>query len=282
MDNLKKLIFLFNFIAFMTSCTEDEQVNEDCYTCETTQTEYCYTIGNTYYHTSSLENSFNTELNGASWSDTKAYLEDQCNGITNNDCYTCTATNTEYCYTNTNDFYTVSINETSPVEIPLNSTSWEDLKTAFEENCDNSQTASNLVGVWNLTNYSATETTVKTFIGTTNSTTLISYHTGYNLEYIATFTENPNNVLYSGQYSYNITGESEWVAGATIAVNSPFEWSVNGDNLEINRDDYDEYTTTILELTETTLKLKIETLRNMEDDYYTYKINSEIYETYEK
>ena len=285
MNNLKKIVFALSFIFILASCTEDEQVNTDCFTCDTTQTEYCYTIGNTYYHTSSSNNSFNTQLNGATWSDTKSYLESLCNStLPIEDCYTCVDSNTKYCFTEGNTYYTVSINDTTPTEILLNGISWEDLKTVFEENCDDSdnQVSSDIIGVWNMIDFKATVITLKTPIGTTNTTTLTAYYEGYNLEYIATFTEAPNQVQYSGSYSYDITGDSEWVTGATVAGDAIYEWSIDNTNLEINIDSYDEYTTTILELTETTLKLKIETLRNYKSDGYTYQTNREIYETYEK
>lgn len=210
-------------------------------------------------------------------------LENQCDGNSlNEDCYTCSNTNTEYCYIEGNTYYTASIDETSPVEIPLNGISWEELKTAFEENCINSQTTNLILGEWNMIGFNATIITKKTPVGTTNTTTLTEYHEGTNYNYTMSITDNPNELQYSGDFSFTITGDSEWGSGATTAGTAIFEWSMDGNNLIINKDNYDQYVTTVLELSETILKLKIETLQNNEVDGINYEVSSEVFETYEK
>ena len=136
MKNLKYLFIAFSFIFVFTACESDDDELIDCYTCETTNTEYCYEVGNSYYTRTVNSTDIDTELSGRTWSEVRTSLVQECNGnLPNTDCYTCSDTNTQYCYTLENDFYTVSIAGSSAVEINLNGSTWTELVTGFEANC---------------------------------------------------------------------------------------------------------------------------------------------------
>ena len=259
MSNLKKLLFIFGFILFFTSCTEDESINDSCFTCETTQTEYCYTIGNSFYSTTGGNLYTETELNGASWSDTQTLLEAQCDGTTpTEDCYTCNSSNTEYCYTIGETFYTTTVNGSSE-DTNLNGETWTDLRAGFVENCDDGNQTASIVGDWNLINYQMSSETTTTI----DDVDVITYTESVGVTYntINHFTEDPNQLTSTGTSILRMTftdenGEETIIDDVELsAIDST--WELNGNVLTTTTTtDGVTETSEILELTDTTLKIK--------------------------
>lgn len=234
-------------MLLFSPCTEDESTNESCYTCEITQTKYCYSFGNSYFITTNVNGyTTQTKLNGASWSDTQTLLEAQCNGtLPTEDCFTCNTTSTEYCYTLRETFYSISINGTDTTNIELNGAFWTELRAGFVENCyDGGEINGNLlIGAWNLTDFHGT--TVQTMMDSAGTILNTLTTTNQGSEYITvySFSENPNNYIITGAF----LNTTEDITGA---------WELNDAILTISNV-HEEYTTTIIELTDTTLKLKI-------------------------
>lgn len=150
-------LFLFSLFILFTSCsTENEDMSTDCYTCPTTATEYCYTVGNSYYTaTDNEDNTLDINLNGIAWSVLKTGFQNSCNETS--DCYTCETTETSYCFTTGNPFYSVTINNETGYNVLLNDT-WENIKIRLGNECniDNELCAKPI----NFTINSSTSTTV--------------------------------------------------------------------------------------------------------------------------
>lgn len=253
MNNLKNIIFVLSFIFTIVSCTEDEQVNTDCFTCDTTQAEYCYTIGNSYFTLIQNDITKQKTLNG-SWSATKELLAYMCeNGSFETDCYTCELTNTTYCYTIGNNYYTSVFNDNQE-QINLEDNSWISQKIVLQENCK-----ANLVGTWTMSEYKAT--TERTITGQENPT--ISEKTGSDFDYTLIFNETPSQYSKSGSYNFTITttdgetGEVTEDVGVTSVFLEEGNWMENNENITyekiVNEEVVETTTSKIIEHTYNTL-----------------------------
>ena len=136
------IYFIIISLLFLTSCGENDSINQECFTCENTMTEYCIAQGDDFY-TVSVNGSTATQvpLNGAYWSDVRVQLEEECNNSPITDCFTCNDTNTQYCYVEGNDFYTISVDNATPTQTELNGQTWEEIKAQLQDDCaDDSET----------------------------------------------------------------------------------------------------------------------------------------------
>jgi len=268
MKNLKYIFILFGFISLLSSCETNEIGATDCINCQTTQTEYCYTEGYDYYIIKGIDGiEITGELIGG-WEYTKQILLTQCeNSDSTTDCYTCSNTNTEYCYTTNDDYYSVSVNGSTPIEENLNGSTWSDLRANFVDNCDDGsgQIDSSIVGTWITTRYVSNNETISTINGTTTSIsiTLNSEATSFD-NYITVYSENPNEAYSSGSMithnTINTNGTiTEQDAPVTLDPTNVSQWEINGNQLVFSPipDNVDTFDILILELTATSLKIKI-------------------------
>ena len=333
---MKKAIQIITliFTLLLVSCGADDSVNQECFTCENTLTEYCISQGDDFY-TVSVNGATETTvpLNGAYWSDVRAQLEEECANSPTMDCFTCNDTNTQYCYLDGADFYTISVNNTTPTQTELgdltwqeikanlqaqcadspatdcytcsstnteycftegntfytttvngqetqtdlNGQTWEEIKTELENNCPTNQTTS-IVGTWTVTELYGTD--VVTSNGITISNTVITGNQFDNYQLI--FTENPNELTSNGSYNLHIETTSNGnttVQDSTVVTdpNIVQTWTQNGNNLIISPPEtpnitYDQYDCTILELTDSSLKLKYDIIANASGFINTYEL----------
>jgi len=285
MNIIKKTAFIFGFIVLFASCTEDESANESCYTCESTQTEYCYTIGDSYYVTTDADGAtHHTELNGASWSDTQDFLENQCNGTTE-DCYTCTATNTEYCYTEGNSFYTLSINGAEDVNMELNGALWTDLRAGFEANCDDSSTGDfDILGTWKMIDIHGTSTNVVTFNDPDiSSMTSITTQTMISSDVEINFIED-NTYTVTGSAQIHSVTTTDGVETSNFDYDSNPEnggWQINGDQITISTNGT-ESTGTIINQSDTHFTIKSIIHNSQDNAAGNSTTDAEFFQVYEK
>ncbi len=287
MKHLKHLLIIISFISLLSSCETNEIGDTDCITCQTTQIEYCYTEGYNYYIITEFDG---TEITGeltGSWSDTKQILLAQCeNSDPTTDCYTCSDTNTQYCYTFGDDYYTITVDGETPTQENLNGESWANLKSSFVTDCDDDnggETNGNIVGTWNATNYWGTSTTETSANGTTITTNDTFQSTSID-NYISVFSENPNEVYASGSIEVHhvlvangITQESDTTS--TANANDISSWELNGTNLILTPipDNVDEIIVTVLELTDNSLKYRVNTTVSVEVNGTTSTSTQEIF-----
>ena len=270
MNNFKKLLFLVSFTLFLLSCTEDEQVNKDCYTCENTQTEYCYTPGNDYFSFTHNNTKKTKHLND-SWNATKELLINMCeNGDYETDCYTCELSNTIYCYTIGDNYYTKLFNDNEK-SINLNDNSWISEQLSLQENCKAS-----LTGTWKMTTYKVnSETTVS---GQENPN--LSETIGSNFDYTLIFNQESDIFSKSGSFNFitTTTDGKTWQAEENQGITSAFliegNWTKN--NLDItykkivNENIVEEKTSKILEHTYNILEEEYTNDYNFEENGITY------------
>lgn len=135
--------------------------------------------------------------------------------------------------------------------------------TLFFASCSSSDDApqvnsKDLLGTWNLTEVTTEGTTKSTGNGVTIESTYTSLGKDYNAKLI--FSENPNKFQSSGSYTSVVTTTT---LGQESTINVPInniigagDWEITGNTL--NTSGYgDDASAEILELNESTLKLKI-------------------------
>lgn len=267
MKTLKQTLIIFSFIFLFTACETNEIGETDCITCQTTQTEYCFTEGYAYYVVTAVDGS---EVAGnliGSWEDTKLILTSQCNNsnpIT--DCYTCSNTNTEYCYTTTDDFYTVTVGNDIPTQESLNGNTWAELKTDFIEDCGgSSQEEYDFIGQWKLTNLTLASTNVVSFNDDTiPQITSITNQTYLSGDAYLNFNDNPNTYTSNGAIMINSITTVDGVETNNFDYSSDSTgsgvWLINNDQMELTDDTTSTTTTsTIIEYTNEVFKIKYTT-----------------------
>jgi len=305
---MKNVIYfiIVSFILF-TSCNGNDTVNQECFTCENTLTEYCIAQGDDFY-TVSVNGASATEvpLNGAYWNDIRVQLEEECNASPTTDCFTCNDTNTQYCYLPGNDYYTISIDNATPTQTPLgdltwqeiksnlqddcaddpetdcytctntgaqycytegasfytttingeetqtelNGQSWDEVKTQLENDCPSSQTAS-IVGNWKITDFHGTTSSTVTVNG--NATTTESQQQATTYEAYVAFTENPNNYAGSGFITIEMSIDGNVVGTYDSEPFNNGTYQINGDQIILDNDPNNS--ATIVTLNDTTLEL---------------------------
>lgn len=242
----------------------DNAPQRDCFTCNDTNSTYCYLDGDDFY-TTSVNNATPTEtlLDGMSWADIREGLVQNCTDV-EEDCYTCESSSAVYCFIDGNTFYTANVNG-NETQIELNGMSWVDIREGLENDCNSDQTTS-IVGIWNLVNYEGVATAVTHQNSTT--TTLINNQIGSEYNTILTFFENPNNYTSVGGFNnhYTITDDNNDVTEQDVYadLNINGEYSLNNMILNLSTNTGESIAFTIIILNETTLKLKIEDV--VEDD----------------
>lgn len=132
------LLYLILTLLLVTSCGADDTINQECYTCENTLTEYCIAEGADFY-TVSVNGGATTNipLNGQYWSDIKIELENECINGPQIDCFTCNATDTEYCYLPGDDFYTSKVGAALAIQVPLDGQTWAEVRSTLLSDCAN-------------------------------------------------------------------------------------------------------------------------------------------------
>jgi hypothetical protein len=303
----KILLIVISFTLLLISCGGEDTVNQECFTCENTLTEYCIAQGDDFY-TVSINGATASEvpLNGAYWSDVRAQLEEECTNSPLTDCFTCNDTNTQYCYQQGDTFYTVSVANATPSQIELGDLSWQEIKTnlqndcaddptedcftcestgaqycyregetfytttingettqtelngqtwdaikaTLQNDCPTSQTAS-IVGNWKISDFHGTTSSTVTVNG--SSTTTTSEQQATTFDAFVEFTENPNNYNGSGSITIEMTIDGN---PAGTYDSQPFEsgtYEIAGDQITLDGDPNN--TATILTLNDTTLEL---------------------------
>jgi len=137
---MKKQLSLYTLLIsllFFSACTEDD-VNQDCFTCETTATEYCINESDNFYTVTVDGISTEILLANELWADIRAQLVEECENPTETECFACNDSGTEYCYTTGDDFYTVEITGQDAQPIPLNDNSWAFILSSAREFCTDS------------------------------------------------------------------------------------------------------------------------------------------------
>lgn len=151
MKKLKSNLITTILVFIFSACSVNE-INQECFTCQETLTEYCIKEGDDFY-TVSVNNAatINAPLDGEFWNDIKDEIETQCEILSQLDCFTCISESTQYCYIYGDDFYTLSLTaaddcdgdgtpdylDTDPCEsqINLNGQTWEEIKIELENSC---------------------------------------------------------------------------------------------------------------------------------------------------
>ncbi len=137
---MKKQLSLYTLLIsllFFSACTEDD-INQDCFTCETTATEYCINESDNFYTITVDGTSTEVLLANELWADIRVQLLEECENPTETVCFNCNDTGIEYCYNLGDDFYTVEITDQDIQEIPLNDNSWALILSSAREICTDS------------------------------------------------------------------------------------------------------------------------------------------------
>ncbi len=115
-----------------------------------------------------------------------------------------------------------------------------------------------LVGTWAVTgiDYEGDSETVNQ--GTAITSTFVGE--GFDMDLVIEFTQNPNEFKTSGDYSIKLTTTSQGQTYETDVTNNGFindgEWTKSGNEITVTSTlNQEEQTATILELTETTLRI---------------------------
>ncbi len=276
MKSILPIIATF-FILFL-SCDSNDSVNQECFSCEYTATTYCISQGDDFYTVTVADASETiVPLDGAYWSDIRIQLEEACTIAALTDCYTCTDTQTEYCYFQDALFYTATQNG-EETQIELGNQTWEEIKAYLQGTCISD--FSSLVGNWKITDFHGTISSTVTLNG--QSTTTTSEQHATTLDAFVEFTENPNNYLGNGFITIQMTLDN-----GTISTyeSTPFEsgtWQQNGNQLELDSDPNN--TATILQLSETTLELHFVQQTSSTDNTTgaVTETNLDFYQTYQR
>jgi hypothetical protein len=261
-------------------------VEEDCYTCESDNIEYCYVNGDDFY--TSTENGQETQvpLNGATWQQAQAALETECESTpAAPDCYTCESTETTYCYLDGDTYYTSTVNG-NETQTELNGISWADIKFDLQQACPSNQTAS-IVGTWRLVDFNATTEATTTVAGVTTVATSVQQGSQYTS--IAVFTENPNEFENTGSFLNTIETTAGGVTNTKTQTVEPSgdgtgTWQLNGNILTVSSNDpsVDDADFTILELTDTTLRYRFNFEQNTNENGVETQMNYESFQTFER
>lgn len=153
-------------------------------------------------------------------------------------------------------------------------------------------TSASLVGTWNITSLDYSGESATEFMGQSQSATFVGV--GENFDTSITFTENPNEYTSSGSYDVVLTTTINGVEDTTTTPVDDFQsegdWERNGDSLLFDGELVSVDTTiptgmtinmseaTILELTDTTLRLSQDASEEISQDGITvsFSLTSEI------
>lgn len=126
------------------------------------------------------------------------------------------------------------------------------------EDEDPKPTTDGMVGAWNLTALTYKGKTTTTVEG--NTATADFTGTGKDMDFITTFSKDPNEVVGLGSYTIVL---KTTMAGQTTTEEYPFDeilsdgtWSLSGNTLTVTEDN-ESQEVTVLEQTSTTMKLRV-------------------------
>ncbi|CAH8283137.1 lipocalin-like protein [Mariniflexile fucanivorans] len=146
---------------------------------------------------------------------------------------------------------------------------------------DSLDISGDLVGTWIGVDVDYTGSTETTVSGEKIKATFVGE--AYDVDYSLVFTENPNEVVSDGSYSVKLTtkynGETEVSNTENLTFLSSGSWNKSGNKLTIE-DDNETTTATILELTDTTLKIAISQTENISEQGLTFKYDVKVIATY--
>ena len=143
------------------------------------------------------------------------------------------------------------------------------------------ETSGNIVGTWIGVDVDYTGTSETTASGETIKATFVGE--SYDANYSLIFTENPNEVISEGTYSLKLTTKVSEQTQVSNSENLTFlnsgTWDKVGDQLTIVGDGQTS-TATILELTDTTLKIEINETQSVSAQDVTVKYVIDVIATY--
>ncbi len=141
-------------------------------------------------------------------------------------------------------------------------------------------TGSDLTGSWKVTEIEYAGTSTTTFQGMSFPSNFTG--TGYEMDLIVSFDDEPNTYTSSGDYSIAITSTMQGQTMTYNWTNQEFldggSWSLSDRELTINSQTGTAQKATILELTATTLKLEYNMVSTTEQNGAT--VNSDVEGTY--
>ncbi|MCK7590568.1 lipocalin family protein [Subsaxibacter sp. CAU 1640] len=150
-----------------------------------------------------------------------------------------------------------------------------------DDSDDSSDTSGNLLGTWVAVDVDYNGSSTTTFQGQTIPSTFVGE--AYDVNYSLVFTENPNELMADGTYSIELTTTSMGQTQVDNLENLEFAtngtWERSGNELTIVSQGQTRIYT-IVELTDSTFKMGIQTVEELSQNGLDYSVTINLLATY--
>lgn len=150
-----------------------------------------------------------------------------------------------------------------------------------DDSNDSPDISGDILGTWEALDVDYSGSSSTEFEGESFTSTFVGE--AYDVDYTLMFTENPNELVADGSYSVELTttvlGQTQVDNVENLEFVSNGTWSKSGDELTIvSQGETAVYT--IVELTDTTLKMAIQTVEEVNDSGFSYSVEVDLLATY--